>query len=154
MQKSNLPTKRGIKRYRRAGGVAIFRNINSSTECEPVVIDWSNYRRLIDNGIGDICMVKVLYNGVVRFILGSVYIHPYVSISDMEMLLFSAMIKYSPTTRLISDNMEVDTNVPIIIVGDFNVDAKLDLHALSFMKKHFNLDYVPIESPTTLGALL
>lgn len=72
-----------------------------------------------------------------RFILDSVSIHPNVPIADID-----AMIKYSQTTAMISDSMEMGIDVQIILLGDINVDARLNLHAPSFMKLHFNLDHV------------
>lgn len=93
------------------------------------------------------CLVDITLNGKSRFILGCVYIHPNVSISDLEMFFF-AMLKYSKNAKKISKNMIVDTEVPMIIMGDFNIDAQTNLHALDFMKTQLNLDFVPTRSPT------
>lgn len=48
----------------------------------------------------------------------------------------------------------VNTQVVIIIVGSFNIDAQLNLDAVSFMKMKFNLDNLPFETPMTLGGTI
>ncbi|GBN27981.1 hypothetical protein AVEN_264204-1 [Araneus ventricosus] len=62
-----------------------------------------------------------------------------------------ALIKYSETSLLIDGEFHIDKDVPIIIKGDFNVDFKRNEKAFGFMKKHFDLNMVPTNYPSTLG---
>ncbi|GBM01963.1 hypothetical protein AVEN_269567-1 [Araneus ventricosus] len=67
------------------------------------------------------------------------------------MFLFSALIKYSETSLLIDGEFHIDKDVPIIVMGDFNVDVKRNEKAFGFMKKDFDLSMVPTNYPSTLG---
>ncbi|GBN42200.1 hypothetical protein AVEN_85942-1 [Araneus ventricosus] len=67
------------------------------------------------------------------------------------MFLFSALIKYSETSLLIEEEFHIDKYVPVIAMGDFNVDVKRNEKAFGFMKKHFDLNKVPTNYPSTLG---
>ncbi|GBN73006.1 hypothetical protein AVEN_21296-1 [Araneus ventricosus] len=67
------------------------------------------------------------------------------------MLVFRALIKYSETCLLINEEFQIDKDVPIIVMGDFNVDVKRNEKAFGFMKKHFDLNLVPTNYPSTLG---
>ncbi|GBN23848.1 hypothetical protein AVEN_83938-1 [Araneus ventricosus] len=136
---------------RKASGVAIYRNLNSVADCTPTHFIVHNKRWLQDNDAGDICMIDVAINGQSRCILSSVYIHPRIDASHLKMFLFSALIKYSDTTLLIDEEFHVDKDVPIIVVGDFNLDVKRNEKASGFMKKHFDLNMVPANYPSTLG---
>ncbi|GBM92146.1 hypothetical protein AVEN_162750-1 [Araneus ventricosus] len=95
-------------------------------------------RRLQDISAGDICLTDITINGQSRCILSSVYIHPGVDASHLKMFLFSA-------------EFHTDKDVPIIVMGDFNVDVKRNEKAFAFMKKHFDLNMVPTNYPSTLG---
>ncbi|GBN05050.1 hypothetical protein AVEN_71186-1 [Araneus ventricosus] len=44
----------------------------------------------------------------------------------------------------------IDKDVPILVMGDFNVDVKRNEKAFGFMKKHFDLNMVPTNYPSTL----
>ncbi|GBL71631.1 hypothetical protein AVEN_204486-1 [Araneus ventricosus] len=67
------------------------------------------------------------------------------------MFLFSALIKYSETGLLIDKEFHIDKDVPIIVMGDFNVDVKRNEKAFGFMKKHFYFNMVPTNYSSTLG---
>ncbi|GBL81841.1 hypothetical protein AVEN_93580-1 [Araneus ventricosus] len=67
------------------------------------------------------------------------------------MFLFSALMKYSETSLLIDEEFHIDKDVPIIVMGDFNVEVKRNEKAFGFMKKHFDLNVVPTNYPSTLG---
>ncbi|GBN08594.1 hypothetical protein AVEN_45455-1 [Araneus ventricosus] len=67
------------------------------------------------------------------------------------MFLFSALIKYSETSLLIDEEFHIDKDVPILVMGDFNADVKRNEKAFGFMKKHFDLNMVPTNYPSTLG---
>jgi hypothetical protein len=79
--------------------------------------------RIEDDYVGDMCLVDVMVRGESLFILGSVYIHPNVSQTSIEVFLFQMLCKYSDSIRNIVPNMSPDTNVPIMLTGDFNVDV-------------------------------
>jgi hypothetical protein len=42
-------------------------------------------------------------------------------------------------------NLDVDLEIPIVLLGDFNVEYA------EFMEKRFGLKHHPMKSPTTLG---
>ncbi|GBO31440.1 hypothetical protein AVEN_161298-1 [Araneus ventricosus] len=67
------------------------------------------------------------------------------------MFLFSALIKYSETRLLIDEEFHMDKDVPVIVMGAFNVDVKRNEKALGFMKKHFDLNMAPTNYPSILG---
>ncbi|GBN78516.1 hypothetical protein AVEN_15986-1 [Araneus ventricosus] len=67
------------------------------------------------------------------------------------MFLFSALIKYSEKCLLIDEEFHIDKDVPIIVIGDCIVDVKNNEKAFGFMKKHFDLNMVPTNFPSTLG---
>ncbi|GBM61936.1 hypothetical protein AVEN_272800-1 [Araneus ventricosus] len=67
------------------------------------------------------------------------------------MFLFSALIKYSETTLLIDEELHIDKDIQLIVMSDFNVDVKMNEKEFGFMKKHFDLNMVPTNYPSTLG---
>ncbi|GBN44705.1 hypothetical protein AVEN_173912-1 [Araneus ventricosus] len=52
---------------------------------------------------------------------------------------------------LIYEEFHMDKDVPLIAMGDFNVDVKRNQNSFGFMKKHFDLNMVPTNYPSTLG---
>ncbi|GBN02919.1 hypothetical protein AVEN_193501-1 [Araneus ventricosus] len=136
---------------RKASGVAIYRNLNCVADCTPIHFTVHNKRRLQEIGAVDSCMTDITINGQSLCIPTSVYIHPGVDASHLKMLLFSALIKYSETSLLIHKEFHIDKDVPIIAMGDFIVDVKRNEKAFGFMKKHFDLNMVPTNYPSTLG---
>ncbi|GBM25475.1 hypothetical protein AVEN_261586-1 [Araneus ventricosus] len=52
---------------------------------------------------------------------------------------------------LIDEEFHIYKVVPIIVMGDFNVDVKRNEKAFGFMKKRFDLNMVPTNYPITLG---
>ncbi|GBO04677.1 hypothetical protein AVEN_112724-1 [Araneus ventricosus] len=76
------------------------------------------------------------------------YIYPGVDASHFKVILFSALIKYSETSLLIDEEFHIDKDVPIIVMGDCNVDVKRNEKAFGFMKKHFDLNKVPTNYPS------
>ncbi|GBO07969.1 hypothetical protein AVEN_53970-1 [Araneus ventricosus] len=117
----------------------------------PIHFAVHNKRRLQDIGAGDICMNDITINGQSCCTLSSVYIHPGVDASRLKMFLFSALKKYSEKNLLIDEKFHTDKDVPIIVMGDFNVDVKRNEKAFGFMKKHFDLNMEPTNYPSTLG---
>ncbi|GBN91445.1 hypothetical protein AVEN_141163-1 [Araneus ventricosus] len=51
----------------------------------------------------------------------------------------------------IDEEFHIVKDVPIIVMGDFNVDVKKNEKAFGFMKKHFDLNMVPTNYPSSLG---
>ncbi|GBL78600.1 hypothetical protein AVEN_65192-1 [Araneus ventricosus] len=51
----------------------------------------------------------------------------------------------------IDEEFHIVKDVPIIVMGDLNVDVKRNEEAFGFMKKHFDLNVVPKNYPSTLG---
>ncbi|GBN48276.1 hypothetical protein AVEN_68208-1 [Araneus ventricosus] len=96
-------------------------------------------------------MADITITGQSCCIQSSVYIHQGVDASHLKMFLFRALIKYSETSLLIDEEFHIDKDVPIIVMGDVNVDAKRNEKAFGFIKKHFDLNMVPTNYPSTLG---
>ncbi|GBM37174.1 hypothetical protein AVEN_14949-1 [Araneus ventricosus] len=59
-------------------------------------------------------------------------------------------MKYSESSFLIDQEFDIDKDVPIIIMGDFNIDAGRNEKAFDFLKHNFNLNMVPRNYPSTL----
>jgi hypothetical protein len=105
-----------------AGGVAIYRNLQSDSTCRQLVtLD----RRicLTDNLVGDFCMVNVTIDQETKFILGAVYIHPNMPQESIEYFMFQMLGAYSEAIWLIFPSMNPDTETPILLCGDFNMDV-------------------------------
>ncbi|GBO04370.1 hypothetical protein AVEN_263011-1 [Araneus ventricosus] len=136
---------------RKARGMAIYRNLNSVADCTPIHFTVHNKRRLQDISAGDICRTHTTINGQSRCIPSSVYIHPGADASHLKMFLFSVLVKYPETMLLIDEKFHIDKDVPIIVMGDFNADVKKNEKVFGFMKKHFDLNMVPTNYPSTLG---
>ncbi|GBM50076.1 hypothetical protein AVEN_138854-1 [Araneus ventricosus] len=81
----------------------------------------------------------------------SVYIYPEVDASHLKMFLISELIKYSESSLLIDKEFHIDKDVPIIVMGDFNVNVKRNEKEFGFMTKNFDLNMVPTNYPSTLG---
>ena len=85
-----------------------------------------------------------------KFILGAVYIHPIVPQEAIEYFMFQMFDAYSEAIRLIFQNMNPDTETPILLCGDCNMDITQNKSFVKFMKFKFNLDSISFAS-TTLG---
>jgi hypothetical protein len=75
-----------------------------------------------------ICLVEVTINGVSKFVLGAVYIHPNASSSAIECCIYRSQLEYSKSIRKIIPSIELDLHTPMIITGDFNFDVPRDVH--------------------------
>jgi hypothetical protein len=82
------------------------------------------------------------------FVLGAVYLHPNTSNCEVERCLFQALMQYSNSIKKIILYYEPDTNIPIVLTGDFNIDVQGNQSLLEFTKREFRLEYVPT-TPTT-----
>jgi hypothetical protein len=56
-----------------------------------------------------------------KFILGGVYIHP-VPQEAIEYLMFQMLSAYSEAIRVIFPNVNTETESPILLCRDFNID--------------------------------
>jgi len=82
--------------------------------------------------------------------LGAVYIHPNVPQEAIEYFMFQMFGAYSEAIRVIFPNTNPDTETPILLCGDFNMDIMQNKSFVNFMKSKFNLDCISSAS-TTLG---
>lgn len=141
---------------RSAGGVAIYRNAESVTD-SPIVHRCARSAlalgvRLIEPHVGDICMINVTLGGELKFLLASIYVHPGTRIQDIQMLTLSSLARYSVSIHNIIPTLEDLTHVPLILTGDFNINADSDKTVLNdFMLAQFGMMPVTIPAPTTLG---
>jgi hypothetical protein len=85
-----------------------------------------------------------------KFILGAVCIHPNVLQEATEYFMFQMLGAYSEAIRLIFPNMNPDTETPILLCGDFNMDIMQNKSFVNFIKSKFSLDCISSAS-TTLG---
>ncbi|GBL93498.1 hypothetical protein AVEN_59693-1 [Araneus ventricosus] len=60
-------------------------------------------------------------------------------------------VKCSESSLLIDQEFDTDKDVPIIMMGDFNIDAKRNEDAFDFLKHHLNLNMVPANYPSAFG---
>jgi len=85
-----------------------------------------------------------------KFVLGAVYIHPNVPQEAIEYFMFQMFGAYSEAIRLIFPNMNPDTEIPVLLCGDFNMDTMQNKSFVNFTKSKFNLDCISSAS-TALG---
>jgi hypothetical protein len=84
------------------------------------------------------------------FVLGVVYLHPNTPNSEVERCLLEAPMQYSDSIKKIFPDYEPDTDIPIVLTGDVNIDAEGNQSLLELMKFEFRLEYVPT-TQTALG---
>lgn len=137
---SNPATTLGV---RRTGGVAIYKNNQSNSQCIPVVqqIDREEY-----SPIGDMCLARVSVRSS-TFVMASFYIHPGVSMMEIQKFLLQYLSDYVSQR---TENNNNNVHMPLILSGDFNVDVSRNLALLEYMKNEFDLTYLETP-PTTLG---
>ena len=85
-----------------------------------------------------------------KFILGEVYIHSNVPQEAIEYFMFQMLGAYFEAIRLIFPNMNPDTETPILLCGDFNMDIMQNKSFVKFMISKFNLDCIS-SAYTSLG---
>ena len=105
----------------------------------------------MDSGVGDVCLVSVNRGDRPICVLGSVYVHPNIPFSKVQFLFFSALATYGTWILGLIPDLDVDLEVNIVLLGDFNVDMKDHSEYAEFIEKQFSLKHHPMESPTTLG---
>jgi hypothetical protein len=59
-------------------------------------------------------------------------------------------MQYSDNIKKFIPDYEPDTDIPIVLTSDFNIDIQGNRSFLEFMKREFRLEYIPT-TPTTLG---
>jgi hypothetical protein len=106
------------------GGATIYRNLYSFTDCQRIVTTGVSRKFKSRRTISwDICLADVTINGVSKFVLGAVYIHPNASSSAIECCIYRSLPEYSKSIKKIIPSIEPDLHKPMIITGDFNVDV-------------------------------
>jgi len=123
---------------RTAGGVAIYRHIDCLTNAVAIP-DVPNIEKLVraEMGVGDVCLVSVNRGDRPVCVLRSVYVHPNVPFSKVKFLFFSALATYSTWILGLIPDLDVDLEVPTVLLGDFNVDMKDHSEYAEFMEKQF-----------------
>ncbi|GFV66369.1 uncharacterized protein TNCV_1478331 [Trichonephila clavipes] len=136
-----------------AGGSAIYRNLQSSTNCSEIIVNANKScgdSVLRKHNVGDICLVDVKVEDLTLFILGAVYIHPKASAEAVKLCLYQLLLPYSANLTKLILNSQPDLETPIVLCGDFNCDPQQNSYLVEFMRNEFGLNYVQT-SPTTLG---
>ena len=73
-----------------------------------------------------------------KFVLVSVYIHPQTPLNYIEMFLFHLMLYYTEHVRTIVSDWPCDPNTPLLLTGDFNIEASSD-RLKQFLNDKFRL---------------
>ncbi|GFS98666.1 gamma-aminobutyric acid type B receptor subunit 1 [Trichonephila clavipes] len=91
-----------------AGGSAIYRNLQSSTNCSKIIVNANKScgnSVLRKHNVGDICLVDVKVEDLTLFILGAVYIHSKASAEAIKLCLYQSLLPYSANlTKLIPNS--------------------------------------------------
>ncbi|GFX57900.1 uncharacterized protein TNCV_3068671 [Trichonephila clavipes] len=136
-----------------AGGSAIYRNLQSSTNCSEIIVNANKScgnSVLRKHNVGDICLVDVKVEDLTLFILDAVYIHLKASAEAVKLCLYQSLLPYSANLTKLIPNSQPDLETPIVLCGDFNCDPQQNSYLVEFMRNEFGLNYVQT-SPTTLG---
>ncbi|GFX24825.1 uncharacterized protein TNCV_4489161 [Trichonephila clavipes] len=136
-----------------AGGSAIYRNLQSSTNCSEIIVNANKScgnSVLRKHNVGDICLVDVKVEDLTLFILGAVYIHPKASAEAVKLCLYKSLLPYSANLTKLIPNSQPDLETPIVLCGDFSCDPQQNSYLVEFMRNEFGINYVQT-SPTTLG---
>ena len=107
-------------------------------------------RRLIDSNVGDICFAEISINYEAKLAIRTVYFHPNVCQVDKVMILYSALMKYSPLSAQINRDFPVDIDVSMLIGGDFKTEITSNTRLTRYMGDTFNLPYIRNDAPTTI----
>ncbi|GFX71093.1 ATP-dependent DNA helicase [Trichonephila clavipes] len=136
-----------------AGGSAIYRNLQSSTNCSEIIVNANKScgnSVLRKHNVDDICLVDVKVEDLTLFILGAVYIHPKASAEAVKLCFYQSLLPYSANLIKLIRNSQPDLETPIVLCGDFNCDPQQNSYLVEFMRNEFGLNYVQT-SPTTIG---
>ena len=138
---------------RTAGGCVIYRSVDSLTTCEPILrLPEIEELYRVRAGVGDICLAGVNLNGVRLCVLGSIYIYPNVRMSEMKLFFYSSLARYGKSILNIIEDPEVELDVPIALIEDFNIEMAKDKHNVAgFFAREFQLIHHPNALSTTLG---
>ncbi|GFW64978.1 gamma-aminobutyric acid type B receptor subunit 1 [Trichonephila clavipes] len=137
-----------------AGGSAIYRNLQSSTNCSEIIVNANKScgnSVLRKHNVGNICLVDVKVEDLTLFILGAVYIHPKASAEAVKLCLYQSLLPYSANLTKLIPNSQPDLETPIVLCGDFNCDPQQNSYLVEFMRNEFGLNYIQT-SPTTLAS--
>jgi endonuclease/exonuclease/phosphatase family metal-dependent hydrolase len=63
----------------------------------------------------------------------------------------SALAQYGSWILQFIPELKVDLNVPIVLMGDFNMDVTEHKEYAEFFEKYYKLQHHPFDSTTTLG---
>ncbi|GFV06831.1 gamma-aminobutyric acid type B receptor subunit 1 [Trichonephila clavipes] len=127
-----------------AGGSAIYRNLQSSTNCSEIIVNANKScgnSVLRKHNVGDICLGDVNVEDPL-FILGAVYIHPKASAEAVKLCLYQSLLPYSANLTKSIPNSQPDLETPIVLCGDFNCDPQQNSYLVKFMRNEFCLNYV------------
>ncbi|XP_065164189.1 uncharacterized protein [Atheta coriaria] len=134
-----------------AGGVAIYCRLSSPSTAKVVEIAITDSACHIKTS-GDVCLAEVTCftaDTTFKFVLGAIYVHPGASTQNVGMLLWQALGPYIHNTQYVTPFLQVDSNIPILLCGDFNKNVKTDDSFLRFMKETFNLENLSDVSKST-----
>jgi exonuclease III len=149
-----VTTKHCDRNSNAAGGVALYRRHDCAHTSVPLHQEIAKHM-VVNAHIGEISAAVVIMSDGAKFVLTSVYIHPNSNYTDVEKMMFGTMLSYSNVTKKMFLKWECDLDIPIFIMGDFNINVeKLD-EFRKFMLRTFNKEFInDTKEPTTLGNTL
>ncbi|CAH3964702.1 unnamed protein product [Pieris brassicae] len=116
-----------------AGGVAIYINLSSTSTAKIFNVELSDTTRLIKTGA--VCFAEVLCftaDTTFKMVLVAVEIHP--GETSNISVLNQAIFPYVYNSQYVHPIMEVVTDVPILLFGDFHTNVKNDETFMKFIK--------------------
>lgn len=127
----------------RAGGVAIYRNINDRAHVVTPQTEL-NARQMQSlsinlSKVGEICACESSLENGKTVIIVAIYVSPNQSINDIIEYIRETLVKYTPdVSRILQKNYH---EIPMILSGDFNVNFTLDtaLPLIKFLNDKFQL---------------
>ncbi|GFS58863.1 gamma-aminobutyric acid type B receptor subunit 1 [Trichonephila clavipes] len=125
---------------RATGGSAIYRNLQSSTNCSEIIVNANTScgnSVLRKHNVGDICLVDVKVEDLTLFILDAVYIHPKASAEAVKLCLYQSLLPYSANLTKLIPNSQPGLETPIVLCGDFNCDPQQNSYLVEFMRNEF-----------------
>jgi exonuclease III len=153
-----VTTKHCDRNSNTAGGVALYRRYDCAYSSVPLLLPLHHEivkHAAVNTHIGEISVAEVIMSDGAKFVFTSVYIHPNLNYMDMEKMMFGTMLSYSSVTKKMFPQWECDLDIPIIIMGDFNINVEKLNDFRKFILQTFNTEFInDTKEPTTLGNAL
>jgi hypothetical protein len=97
------------------------------------------------------CLVGIKLRGRRLFVLGCIYVHPNVKLTEVPLFCFSSLARYGQSILHIIPELEVELDVPVALMGDIDINVNEKHKFAVFMACEFGFLHHPSAPPTTLG---